>query len=311
MRGMSMCRAGVLATAALAMGAPALVRAQQAEFRAGIDLVQVGVTITDQDGEFMTDLTAEDFEIIEEGQKQTITYFARGDQSVAAPPLHVGLLFDTSGSMDEDIKLSRSAAIRFLNTFSDAVDMTLVDFDTEVRVARYGQQDFPRIVERIRGRRPGGWTAMYDALGVYLDGAAENDGRTILLLYTDGADTRSAIGLGDLMTLVRASDVTIHAVGFMEHQLSSTRLNQRMRLMEIAETTGGQAFFPSAMDDVEEAYDEVVAQIRAQYSLGYISTDTAQDGNWRDVEIKLTRSDLKDARVQSRKGYFALYREGQ
>ena len=189
--------------------------------------------------------------------------------------------------------------------------MTLVDFDTEVRVARYGQQDFPRIVERIRGRRPGGWTAMYDALGVYLDGAAENDGRTILLLYTDGADTRSAIGLGDLMTLVRASDVTIHAVGFMEHQLSSTRLNQRMRLMEIAETTGGQAFFPSAMDDVEEAYDEVVAQIRAQYSLGYISTDTAQDGNWRDVEIKLTRSDLKDARVQSRKGYFALYREGQ
>ena len=311
MRGMSMCRAGILAAGALVTGASALVQAQQAEFRAGIDLVQVGVTITDEDGEFITDLTAEDFEIVEEGQKQTITYFAHGDQSAAAPPLHVGLLFDTSGSMDEDIKLSRSAAIRFLNTFSDAVDMTLVDFDTEVRVAKYGQRDFPRIVERIRGRRPGGWTAMYDALGVFLDGAAENDGRTILLLYTDGADTRSAIGLGDLMTLVRASDVTIHAIGFMEHQLSSTRLNQRMRLMEIAETTGGQAFFPSAMDDVEEAYDEVVAQIRAQYSLGYTSTDTAQNGNWRRVEIKLTRPDLKGARVQSRKGYFALYREGQ
>ena len=311
MRWMSMCRIGILAMAALVTGASALVQAQQAAFRAGIDLVQVGVTVTDQDGKFIADLTADDFEIVEEGQTQTITYFARGDQSAATPPLHIGLLFDTSGSMDEDIKLSRTAAIRFLNTLSDAVDMTLVDFDTEVRVATYGQRDFPRIVERIRGRQPGGWTAMYDALGVYLDGAAENDGRTILLLYTDGGDTRSAIALGDLMTLVRASDVTIHAIGFMQHQRPSTSLRQRMELMEIAETTGGQAFFPSAMKDIEEAYEKVVDQVRAQYSLGYISTDTAQDGNWRKVEIKLTRPDLRDARVQARQGYFALYREGQ
>jgi Ca-activated chloride channel family protein len=81
--------------------------------------------------------------------------------------------------------------------------------------------------------------------------------------------------------------------------------------MEIAETTGGQAFFPSAMKDVEVAYDKVAAQIRAQYSLGYSPTNTAQDGRWRKVEIKLTRPGLKDARVQSRKGYFALYKEGQ
>ena len=306
-----MCRVGILAAAALVAGTSALVQGQQASFRGGIDLVQIGVTVTDDDGEFITDLTSEDFEIVEDGQPQTITYFAPGGQSTAAPPLHVGLLFDTSGSMDEDIELSRSAAIRFLNTLSEAVDMTLVDFNTEVRVAKYGQRDFPRIVERIRERRPGGWTALYDALGVYLDGAAENDGRTILLLYTDGGDTRSAINLGDLMTLVRASDVTIHTVGFMEHQRSSTQLRQRMRLMEIAETTGGQAFFPTAMKDIEEAYDEVVAQIRAQYSLGYTSTDAAQDGRWRDVEIKLTHPDLRDARVQARKGYFALYREGQ
>ena len=304
-------RVGLLVVATLVVGAPALVQGQQAEFRAGIDLVQIGVTVTDRDGAFITDLTQDDFEIIEEREPQTITYFSPGDQSDAGPPLHVGLLFDTSGSMGEDIKLARSAAIRFLNTLNDAVDMTLVDFDAEVRVATYGQDDFPRLVERIRGREPGGWTAMYDALGVYLHGAAENEGRTILLLYTDGADTRSAIALGDLMTLVRASDVTIHTVGFMGHQRPSTQLNQRIRLMQIAETTGGQSFFPSAMRDIETAYDKVVGQIRAQYSLGYVSTDTAQDGGWRDVEIKLTRPDLKDARVQSREGYFALYSEGQ
>jgi Ca-activated chloride channel family protein len=306
-----MVRGGIVAIAALVAGTAALVQGQQATFRAGIDLVNVGVTVTDRRGNFITDLTREDFEILEEGRRQEITYFARGDESASAPELHVGLLFDTSGSMGEDIKLARSAAIRFLNTLSDAVDMTLVDFDTEVRVAKYGQRDFPRLVERIRGRQPSGWTAMYDALGVYLDGAAEDEGRTILVLYTDGGDTRSAIGLGDVMTLVRASDVTIYTVGFLEHQSSGSRLTQRMRLTEIAESTGGQAFFPSAMKDVEVAYDKVAAQIRAQFSLGYTPTNLAQDGRWRKVEIKLTRPDLKDARIQSRKGYFALYREGQ
>src|SRR5688572_17244382 len=174
-------KCAIVVSAALAAGSAALVAAQQATFRAGIDLVNIGATVTTRGGDFITDLRAEDFEITEDGRRQVVTYFARGDQSAAAPPLHVGLLFDTSGSMGEDITLARSAAIRFLNTLSDAVDMTLVDFDTEVRVATYPQRDFPRMVERIRSRQPAGWTAMYDALGTYLDGAAENDGRTILV----------------------------------------------------------------------------------------------------------------------------------
>jgi Ca-activated chloride channel homolog len=284
---------------------------QQPIFRTRLDLVTMGVTVTDRRSNYIGDLTQDDFEIVEDGKKQSVTYFARGDEATTAPPLHVGLLFDTSGSMGEDIKLSRSAAVRFLNTLSDAVDMTLVDFDTEVRVAKYGQRDFARMVERIRGRQPGGWTAMYDALGVFLDGAADNEGRSILVIYTDGGDTRSTLGFSDVMTLVRASDVTIHTVGFLEHQPSSSRLMQRQRLAEIAETTGGQAFFPSAMKDVEAAYDKIVAQIRNQYTLGYTSTNTAQDGKWRKVEVKIARPDLKEARIQSRRGYFALYKDGQ
>jgi VWFA-related protein len=278
-------------------------------FRSGIDLVHMGVTVTDRRGNFIEDLSRADFEILEEGAKQTITYFARGGESETE--LHVGLLLDTSGSMGEDIKLARSGAVMFLNRLSDAKDMTLVDFDTEVRVATYGQPDFPRMVERIRTREPAGWTALYDALGVYLDGAADNEGRTILVMYTDGGDTRSSLGFGDVMTLVRASNVTIYSIGLLEHQPTSVRLAQRMRLMEMAEATGGHAFFPYAIKDVEAAYEKVVAQIRAQYSLGYTSTNTAQDGSWRKVAIKLTRSDLRDARVHARKGYFALYKEGQ
>lgn len=301
----------LLAVAGLTLGVTAWAAGQQATFRGGVDLVDVRVTVTDRRGEFMADLTADDFELVEDGRRQTITQFSRGDQASSALPLHVGLLFDTSGSMGEDIALARSAAIRFLNRLSDAVDITLVDFDTEVRVATYPQRDFPRLVERIRGRQPAGWTAMYDALGVYLDGAADQEGRTILVVFTDGGDTRSAMALGEVMTLVRASNVTIHTVGFLQHQPSGARAGQRAQLSEIATATGGLAFFPTAMKDVDAAYDRVVAQIRAQYTVGYSSTNTARDGRWRKVQVHLRRPELRGTRIHARQGYFALYAEGQ
>lgn len=293
-------------TAAIAM-AVAGVRAQTPTFRTAIDLASFGVTVVDKRGEYLTDLSAEDFEIIEDGQKQTLKYFARGTDIENGPEMHVGLLFDTSGSMADDIKLSRSAAVKFLNTLSEAKDMTLVDFDTEVRVAKYGQRDFPRMVERIRGRSPDGETAMYDAMGVYLDGASDDEGRKILVLYTDGGDTHSTISFGDVITLLRASDVTVYSVGFLEH--SRGRIEERAHLMQIAEATGGQAFFPTTMKDVEASYDKVVAQIRAQYSLAYTSSNTKQDGAWRKVEIRVIRPDLKGSKMLTRKGYFAPYQE--
>ena len=295
-----------LLTASVSIGVTRIA-AQTPTFRTGIDLATFGVTVVDRKGEYLTDLNAEDFEIVEDGQKQTLKYFARGTDLESGPEMHIGLLFDTSGSMTEDIKLSRSAAVKFLNTLSEAKDMTLVDFDTEVRVAKYGQRDFPRMVERIRGRTPDGNTALYDAMGVYLDGASEDDGRKILVVYTDGGDTQSTISFGDLMTLLRASDATVYPVGFLEH--SRGHIEERAHLMQIAEATGGQAFFPTTMKDIEAAYDKVVAQIRAQYSLAYTSTNTKQDGAWRKVEIKVSRPDLKGTKILARRGYFAPYQE--
>ncbi len=309
-------------TAAVRVEGPVLseVEGQQPTFRAGVELVNFGVTVTDKRGNFLTDLDAHDFELIEDGQKQTLRLFARGDATVGLlgtgerdegllrQELHIGLLFDTSGSMSADLKLSRSAAIKFLNMLPDADDMTLVDFDTEVRVAKYGQQDFPRLVERIRRRKPDGWTALYDALGVYLDGAHEDKGRKILVLYTDGGDTRSNVTFSDVMTFVRASDVTVYAIGLLEHQPGSVKNEQRMRLHQITEATGGEAFFPYSMKEVDSAYEKILGQIRAQYSLGYVSSNQKADGHWRKVDIKIRRPDL---RIQARKGYFAPYRESR
>jgi Ca-activated chloride channel family protein len=297
----------VLIVAAVVLAGLGRPSAQQAMFRAGTELVNVGVTVTDDRGTFLTDLTLDDFEVFEDDRKQTVTYFARGEAG-AVPELHAGLLFDTSGSMGEDITVARTAAIRFLNRLEDAEDITIVDFDTEVRVGKYEQQDFPRIVERIRSREPEGMTAMYDALAVYLDGAAAQQGRKILVLFTDGGDTRSTIRFGDVMTLIRASDVTVYAIGFLEHQRGGLRSEQQLRLSQIATESGGRAFFPRSMKQIEEAYDQVMTQIRAQYSLGYVSSNTAADGEWRKLEIKVRRPGRDGIRVQTRKGYFAPYR---
>jgi Ca-activated chloride channel homolog len=292
---------------ALLLPLPGNTSAQQPTFRAGTELVTFGVTVVDRQGNFITDLAQEDFEVVEDDRKQSLKYFTRGADLDGGLELHVGLLFDTSGSMGEDINLARSAAIKFLNTLSDARDITLVDFDTEVRMSKYGQQDFPRLVERIRNRKPDGFTAMYDALGLYLQSADLDDGRKILVLFSDGGDTRSTLSFADAMTLLRASDATVYAVGFMENQPSTVRNQQRIRLTQMATETGGEAFFPTSMKQITSAYDKIVAQIRAQYTLGYVSSSTLKDGRWRKVEIRVRRPDLKDLRVQTRKGYFAPY----
>jgi Ca-activated chloride channel family protein len=220
--------------------------------------------------------------------------------------MHLGLMLDASGSMQNDMKLAQSAAIKFLNMLPAAEDITLVDFDTQVRITRYPQRDFVRLVERIRQRKPQGWTALYDALGTYLDGAGEQDGRKVMVMYTDGGDTRSALTFGDTMDLLKASQITVYAIGLVEHT-GSARTQLQMTLRQIAETTGGQAFFPSAMKDVESAYDKVLAEINGQYHLGYVSTNATTDGAWRKVEIKLKRSDL---RARARKGYYGPYKPG-
>jgi Ca-activated chloride channel family protein len=275
-------------------------------FRSGVDLASFGVTVVDKKGGLVTDLARDDFEVREDGQVQTLTLFARGDALESVPPLHLGLLFDTSGSMEESIGFSRSAAIKFLNTVQEARDITLVDFDTEIRVVRYGQHDFPRLVERIRKRKPDGNTALYDALGVYLDGSSSEEGRRTLVLYTDGGDTSSSMSYGEAQTLLRASDITLYAIGFLSHLSQSLQMDQRMKIRTLAEITGGLAFFPTVIKDLDGTYDKIAAEIRGQFTLGYLSTNTKADGAWRKVEIKVNRPGVK---VRTRQGYFAPYRK--
>jgi Ca-activated chloride channel family protein len=278
-------------------------------FRTGVDLVTLGVTVTDRKGRLLTRLQAADFEVYEDGRKQTITYFSDGEAAKDGPPIHLGVLLDVSESMGDDIKFTRTAAIKFLNTLTDAIDVTVVDFDTEVRAARYSQNEFARLVERIRQQKTTGMTALYDAVGLYLDGAGGQDGRKVMLMYTDGGDTQSSLRFSELVDLLKASDATVYAIGALDHQSGFGRDRARSILQTIASTTGGQAFFPSSVKDLELMYDKVLAEIRAQYSIGYVSTNGRSDGAWRKVEIKSIAKDSRDINVRARKGYYGPYKK--
>jgi len=297
-------RAGFLFIAAVV--ALSMNGAAQKVFRSDVDLVHFTVTVTGKEGTPITALTAQDFEVVEGGKAQTIKYFAAGDPD-AAPPLHLGFLLDLSGSMAEDIRDVRTAAVKFLNAMDAAEDVTVVDFDTEVRRAQFRATEYPRLIEHIRMRKPDGYTALYDAMAVYLNGAADQTGDKIMIMYTDGGDTRSSLTLNEILDLLKASDVTIYAIGYLEHQSQSGRLEQRLGLQRFAEMTGGQALFPTSIKEVDKMYERIQKEIGARYSLGYTSTDLRTDGKWREVDIRLTRKDLKGAKVRTRSGYYARF----
>ena len=284
------------------------VTAGQQTFRTAIDLVHFAVVVTDKQGSPISGLTADDFEIKEAGKPQTIKFFTAGDPA-AAPPLHLGFLLDTSGSMEEDLKDVRTSAIKFLNAMDQAEDITLVDFDTEVRKATFSGSEYARLIERIRQRKADGMTALYDALAVYLSGTADQTGQKVLIMYTDGGDTRSTLTISEVNDLLRASDVTVYVVGYLEHQMSSGRMSQRMELTRFAAMTGGLALFPTSLKEVDKMYEKIEREIAARYSLGYTSTDDRSDGTWRNVEIRLKRTDLKGAKLRTRDGYFAPYKK--
>ena len=298
---------GLAITAAIA--AAVVVGAAQREprdptlFRGSVDLVNVGVTVAGKKQRLVTNLTVNDFAVYEDGKPQSIFAFASGAEPRSA--LHVGVLLDVSASQELDLGFTQNAVIKFLTSLPEAADMTFIDFASQVRGGRYAQSDFPRLVKRVRSLTAHGETALYDAIGVYLDGASEQDGRKVMVLYTDGEDTQSSLSLDSLMKLLKASDVTVYAIGALEKQPFRVQLIQRALLADIAEATGGTAFFPSNVKDLDRIYAQVLGEVRAQYTIGYLSSNEKADGAWRKVDVKVMREDAKDLHIRARKGYYA------
>lgn len=279
--------------------------AQQQPFRAGVSLVRLPVVVTAKDGALVRGLTADDFRVTEDGKPQQIRFFMDGAGAGDAErlPLHVGLLLDVSESMMGDLAQASTAAVRFVNALTEAEDVTLVDFDTEVRVARFQPSQYERLFERIRSRKAGGSTALYDAIAMYLQSVAGQEGQKVLLLYTDGGDSTSGLSYGQLLKILKGQDVLVYSIGYVNRQFRIS--GDQLRLSEMAEQTGGDSYFPTDARELNEIYAKILDELSSRYTLGYLPTNPAEDGKWRKIEVKVTRSDAKKAKVRARPGYFA------
>jgi Ca-activated chloride channel family protein len=287
--------------AALLLGAVA-VSAEQ--FRSRTDLVQLPVVVTTNGGEVVGGLTADDFTVLEDGKPQRIVAFAEGAPGDVVP-LRLGLLLDTSESMERDLKAAANAAVRFVTSVEEATDVTFVDFSSSVNLGRFEPPSYPQLFERIRSGTAGGGTSLYDALGVYVQRALGRRGQHVVLLHTDGGDSTSSMTFGRLQTLLRLGNVIVYAIGYMQNQLSHDRLPQQMRISQIARETGGEAYFPTTREDIDEVYARILGEIAGRYTLGYQPANRTFDGAYRKVEVQLRRDDLADARVRTRSGYLA------
>src|SRR5688500_4400249 len=177
--------ARIAAATTIVTGLCVLSAGAQFSYKTGVDVAAFSVSVLGREGQTVEGLKADDFEVRENGVPQAVTYFVSGaDAGAEAVPLHIGLMFDTSESMDRDLAFSRNAAIKFLKTFSTAVDFTLVEFADDVRAARFSQAEFPRLVERIRSGKAKGRTSLYDAVTMYLGSAFDQTGRKVLVIFT-------------------------------------------------------------------------------------------------------------------------------
>lgn len=301
-RGVQVMRrfASVLAAVVAAAGLSA---APQQPIRSGVSLVRVPVVVTGRDGTLVRGLRAEDFDVREDGVRQSVAFFADGTPASATVPLHIGLLLDVSESMRTELAQAAGAAVRFVNALEEAIDVTLVDFDAEVRLATFEPPQYERLFERLRARRPSGNTALYDAIAMYLRRAAAESGQKVLLMYTDGGDSISALRYGQLLTLLKQSDVLVYPIGYTS--VYGRGGAEQMQLGQMARETGGQAFFPDDARELNAIYARILDEITSRYTLGYVSTNPGDDGAWRTLEVRVTRADAARAKVRARPGYYA------
>ncbi|HSG01367.1 MAG TPA: VWA domain-containing protein [Vicinamibacterales bacterium] len=303
-------RAAVMAAVLLVLVAGSVAPFQAAQqFRSTTGVVRLPVIVTDSDGQVVRGLTRDSFVVFEDGEPQQVEFFSEGAPGRELP-LRLGLLLDTSGSMELDLEDAMSAVIKFVDACEEASDVTFVDFDRTVQLGRFSPPSYPMLFERIRSRTPGNMTALYDAVGVYLQASAGRSGQHVLILYTDGGDTASSISLSTVHDMLRASGVLLYAVGYLEHQSTSSRVMQQMQMTRLARETGGEAFFPYSADALERAYDRILEEISSRYTLGYMPPAPIDEGFHR-VEVKLADPDrYPGVKIRTRSGYHVYSASG-
>ena len=261
-------------------------------------IVVLNATITDQNGKSVAGLKQAQFKVFEDGKEQTIEFF-----SAEKTPFAAVILLDTSGSMDTRISLARSAAINFLDGLRVDDSAAIYNFDSKVSLV----QDFSNsrdIAEKIFDLKAYGMTVLNDAIYEAAQVLSKRtEKRKAIVVLSDGADTRSNRSSDKALKAAIAAGATIYTVDMSSIEMNGReRMQSQSVLRNFAEKSGGK-FIPVAGGiALREAFKEIVGELGSQYTLTYSPTNTAKDGKYRAIEIRVAKPNLT---IRTRKGYNA------
>jgi Ca-activated chloride channel family protein len=259
-------------------------------FSAETGLVNVAVTVEDAQGRPIEGLTARDFVVSEDGRKQSVEMCARmGEPGNPSTSLDVALVVDTSDSMLATLRRSQDVAVRFLTSLPNAQDVIVVFFDQAQRLERFDRENPEALFERVRTLPEGGNTALRDAIAFSLRALSKSNGRSALVLLTDGVDTVSRTEPSALDKAVQSHAVTIYPVAYPASVVGEGPDPERAvkELDRLAQVTGGRLFRLPNEAALPRVLDEIVAELRSQYVLGFTPQGAGEPGRLRKISVKV------------------------
>jgi Ca-activated chloride channel family protein len=275
-----------------------------AKFTADTRLVVCNTTVVDKTGHLVTDLSKSNFTVLENGQPQQIRDFRHEDV-----PVSLGLVIDNSGSMRDKRAKVAAASLALVKDSNKDDEVFVVNFNDEAFLDLPHQKDFTNDISeleealtRIDSR---GGTAMRDAIRMSIDHLKEKSHRNkrVLVVVTDGDDNSSVISLENLVKASQQSEVLIYAVGLLNDEEKRAASRAKRALNELTETTGGEAFFPKELAEVDRIAHQVAHDIRNQYTIVYSPSNQAMDGSYRKIQIQVNAPGKPQVRTRS--GYYA------
>lgn len=308
-------RLALVVLAAVAFGVPSLwldaqVAAPQKQpqqiFRATVDVVSLNVTVVDGENHYVTDLEEKEFTVFEDGARQELMYFNR-----TSLPIALALLIDTSASMENRLQIAQEAAIGFARKLRPQDFAQVVDFDSRVEIAQDFTSNIAELERAIRATVAGGSTSLHNAVYISLKELAKIKARSqddvrrrAIVLLSDGEDTSSLVTYEEVMELAKRSETAIYAIGLQPKDAPTSKgfREAEFTLRQLAQETGGRAFFISRVEELKDVYGQIASEIASQYTLGYASKNGRRDGGWRRVVVQVARA---GATARTKRGYYA------
>jgi VWFA-related protein len=282
------------------MAASLFAGALSAQFRSDTRLVVLHASVTNRKGKLITNLNRDAFKVFENGQPQQVKIFRQEDV-----PVSLGIVIDDSGSMMTKRSRVEAAALAMVRASNPQDEVFVVNFNDDAYLDVPFTNDIHKMEQGLARIDSRGGTAMRDALSMSLDYTREKakKDKKVLLVITDGNDNASNTTLEKVVARSNQSDTLVYAIGLFTEEEKHEATKARRALNELTAATGGLAFYPKDVSEVQALAVEVARDIRSQYTIAYTPSVQALDGSYR--QIKVTVEAPGKPVVRTRSGYYA------